>query len=178
MAEPLVESDPGTPTVQGGAAGKVRSVPGRAAPPTPPAGTWEVFIPEQVIMPGVNDTDYARAINSRWWPHTLIINEADVYGPAGWLHSLLWCREPWCVYEYEVSGRLLAPLLGLAKFDGTILARLPQLPKTAFWYRGGKREWCHWRSCCELLASELQGHGYRPHVHQPAAVHLHDYGAP
>lgn len=121
-------------------------------------------------------TAYARALVRAWSTGlTFVVVEQDIVPPPGAIHRLSTCADAWCVHAYPVSGRVWWPMLGLAKFDAEIMRDFPNLAHAALWYRKGKREWAHWRSCNELLAFDLTARGLEPHRHLPDAAHLHEY---
>lgn len=123
------------------------------------------------------ESDYATLLADAWTSErTFVVVEQDIVPPPGAIMELVHCGALWCVHEYPVSGRLYGPLLGLAKFSYALQLLHPDAMTDALHYRKGKRSWCPWRSCSEAVASHLMGLGIEPHVHQPPAIHLHDYG--
>ena len=131
---------------------------------------------EYLELPKTDDTAYARWFVSMWGRmQTFIVVEQDMMPPPGSLRSLVTCEEPWCVHAYNVAGAEYVGALGLAKFSQTIMSACPLLATLLLYRSSNPPRWVHWRSVADYLGRGLQQCGYTPHIHHPAAIHLHDY---
>lgn len=134
---------------------------------------------QQVFSYRLDPTDttaYARLLVELWpVPKTLFVVEQDVIPPAGALPRMQRCPETWCTVPYSVGNGPAAGMLGCAKFGVRLRRTHPGFIREALRLATRPGEWCPWTQCDTRLAMLLQAHGYRPHVHNPPAVHLHPY---
>lgn len=121
--------------------------------------------------------DYARFFAS-WWDNggTFIVIEQDIVCPPGWLRALAACPFPWCYHPYDVGHGPTGPMLGCAKFAGSLTRAHPRAATVALKRPGRSQQWYPWQGLDVKLESQLKGLGVEPHEHLPWVLHLHDYG--
>lgn len=119
---------------------------------------------------------YARLLAAMWSAgRTFLIVEQDVVPPAGSLAAMGSCEHPWCAVPYSVGGGPILGMLGCSKFAGNFTATHPSLADVWLRRRFKGQAWCPWRSCDTALAGGMRTAGAAPHMHLPAALHLHRY---
>lgn len=120
--------------------------------------------------------DYARWF-ARWWDsgETFVVVEQDIVCPPDWLRALAACPFPWCYHPYDVGHGPTGPMLGCAKFDGSLARAHPKAATAALKRSGRSERWYPWQSLDVRLESQLRGLGIEPHRHEPEVLHLHDY---
>lgn len=116
---------------------------------------------------GYRHDDYHRFLDGLWRAgDTFLLIEHDIEIHATVASELESCPEPWCVFEYAVSGgTMLDASLGCTRFRSSLLQALPN-----FMGDLPVRDWR--RLDCEM-APRLHQAGYRQHVHYPPVKHHH-----
>ncbi len=132
--------------------------------------------PTYVALDPADPYAYGRLVLWLWSARcTFVIIEQDMVPPVGAIRGLLDCPEPWCTHAYLVSGHRVERCLGVAKLSAALTTEHPELVRRVLCRkREGKLD-VPWSSVDSYLARGLQGLGFRHHLHEPDAVHLHEY---
>lgn len=115
----------------------------------------------------VGDDDRYWQMLDRMWRRgeTFYIVEQDVLVPAGGLHQLRDCPDPWCSLPTVCHGRLIATTFGAVKFGAALMTADPgfwaDIPTT--WFRLDAN-----------FANKMDYPHVRPHPHFPAALHINE----
>lgn len=121
-----------------------------------------------------DDGAYARLVERLWGRReTFVVVEQDVVPHAGAIAELVQCPAPWCSHCYDDPGYQRVPMLGLAKFAASLLAKTPEVATTVL--RDGARHAVpvHWRQLNEVLVAHLLARGVTWHRHLPDVEHHH-----
>jgi len=120
---------------------------------------------------------YARTFR-QWWDGqgTLLWVEQDIVPPPGAFQAMLDCAEPWCSYEYHCNTATPAWGLGLCKFVDWMQIDTPTLGEQASRDYRGFQDRMHYAALNERIQQLADHMGYKVHLHEPRAEHLHDYG--
>ncbi len=106
----------------------------------------------------------------------LIIVEQDMIVPPGAIKAMIKCEALWCSHTYDCDNDVPAYGLGLCKFSKYVQTIRPSLGEQAARnYRGVARRQ-HWTTLNERIIYLMEHWGYKVHLHEPEARHLHYYG--
>lgn len=139
-----------------------------------------VWMPVDVSASQYDYWDLIVAMAERGKPFAVV--EQDTVPPPGALDALFACPEPWCGHSYQVwQGDIVECFgdlgaLGLTCFKGPAVR----------WLSLVLRGWAPvtWSNLDGMVYRALRIPeppalvGLKPHVHEPPATHLHNYGKP
>lgn len=112
-----------------------------------------------------DELDYWGYLLDWWTAGGFVVVEHDVLPSPGALEKMWECPEVWCVTPYLVAGTWLDRGLGCTKFSDALVEKESTLMMEI--------ENRSWLTLDGQIADKLIERGYRPHLHQPPALHLH-----
>lgn len=106
----------------------------------------------------------------------LVVVEQDIVVPGGAIDALLKCEHLWCSHLYDCNNEVPSYGLGLCRFTAYVQQRYPSLAEQAARSYLGKARRMRYEALNERIITLMNHWGYRIHLHEPQAEHLHDYG--
>lgn len=121
---------------------------------------------------------YARLFRRQWTgARDLLWIEQDMLPPFGAFADMLGCDSPWCSFLYHCDNDTPTWGLGLCKFSMHMQQHVPTLGAQASRDHLGNVDRQHWATLNERIILLADHFGYRVHLHELKAGHLHDYEA-
>jgi hypothetical protein len=118
-------------------------------------------------------TSYFELIESLWTgERDFIVLEEDVLPADAVIDSMARCSDLWCSGAFAMDGGLGSTALGFSRFSARLQREIPDaMEQVAIIYP--QRYWV----CLDAaLIERVLEKRFRPHVHLPAAEHLHGDG--
>lgn len=112
-----------------------------------------------------------------WWRagETFLVVEHDItFTPADFV-DILTCPASWCVFPYQIWGKMVSSGLGFTRFRDTLLARWPHLADQIATYGEIRPRQTQWWQLDQAVCRYLTIVGERPHVHTRQVAHHHAY---
>lgn len=106
----------------------------------------------------------------------LVVVEQDIIVPDGAIDMMVSCTAPWCSHLYYTGTEVPSYGLGLCKFSVAVQSYWPTLAEQAARSYTGKARSMRYEALNERYISLMNHWGYKVHLHEPAALHLHEYG--
>lgn len=120
--------------------------------------------------------EYGRILTACWNVGlTLVVLEQDVVPPTQWISRFRSCPRHFCTYPYDCDTDTPAYGLGCARFHAKLQATWPSLMEQAARSPKGTPYGTHWKALNERVLDLCKHFASPAHLHQPGAIHLHDY---
>ena len=117
---------------------------------------------------------YARFVGQLWLRgETFIICEQDVVPTEKQLHTIVSCGHKWCDYQYDTTSYPVGKMMGLCRFDSTILKAYPWVPGSALHVGTGHEHPVVWWNVDNRIARDLDIRHVEHVLHTPEVKHLH-----